>query len=183
MVAGCVIMFTFSILWFLIGIAGGRFSPMVVRAGIVIVGIVLLAWVLMLRRKINRLAQNALSLTAEQEELDRQLGRRFGWINGIQGGAIIASIVVLNIVRRPDFIAPVIAVIVGLHFLPLVGLFQRPLYYATGILGTTIGIAGFFIADPSTRQSLVGLSFGLLLWLTVTVMLWNVSRAVRMMQE
>jgi hypothetical protein len=35
-------------------------------------------------------------------------------------------------------------------------------------------MVGFFISEPKPRTSVVGLSFGLLLWLTTTVMLAQV---------
>ena len=66
--------------------------------------------------------------------------------------------------------------IVGLHFLPLAGLFQHPSHYVTGILGCAIGVAGFLIPDPSVRLSAVGLSFGLLLWLTVAALVASAFR-------
>ena len=176
MTTGAVIMFLFGVIWFLAGLAGGRFFPVWMRAGLPVVGLVLAAWIVMLAVRAARVARNAPPPTAEQEAIGRTIGRRFGRINGIQGGAIFLAIVALNVVHRPDFIAPAIAVIVGLHFLPLAGLFQRPSYYVTGLLGCAIGVAGFLIPDPSARLSVVGLSFGLLLWLTVAAVVASAFR-------
>lgn len=97
----------------------------------------------------------------------------------MQWGAIVLVIIVLNIVHRTGVIAPAIAIIVGLHFFPLARLFQRPSYYATGILGCAIGIAGFLISDAAVRLSAVGLAFGLLLWLTVSDVLVTLSKSQR----
>jgi hypothetical protein len=74
-------------------------------------------------------------------------------------------------VHRPDFIAAVIALIVGLHFFPLASLFGRPIYYGTGILGCAIGSFALFVSEPRLRTSVVGLSFGSLLWITTAVVL------------
>jgi Mg2+/citrate symporter len=158
---GSAIMFLFGVVWFLVGLSGGRFSP-VLRAGLPVVGLALAAWIAMLAVRAAHVSRNAPPPTAEQAAIGRQIGRRFGWINGIQGDAIFLAIVALNAAQRPDFIAPAIALIVGLHFLPLAGLFQRPSYYVTGLLGCAIGVAGLLIPEPSVRQSTVGLSFGLL---------------------
>ena len=167
MTIGSAIMFLFGVVWFLVGLSGGRFFPVWLRAGLPVVGLALAAWIAMLAVRAVRVSRNAPPPTAEQAAIGRQIGRRFGWINGIQGDAIFLAIVALNAAHRPDFIAPAIALIVGLHFLPLAGLFQRPSYYVTGLLGCAIGVAGLLIPDPSVRQSTVGLLFGLLLWLTV----------------
>jgi hypothetical protein len=105
--------------------------------------------------------------------------RRFGWISGIEGAAIFAIVAVLNIVRRPNAIAPAIAILVGLHFLPLAAVFNAPLYYGAGILGCVIGLAGFMISDPPLRSSFVGLSFGLMLWVTSAMVLLQSVRLMR----
>jgi hypothetical protein len=101
----------------------------------------------------------------------RQVARRFGWITGAEGAAILLAVVVLNAVSRPDYIPSVIALIVGLHFFPLAKLFGAPTYYVTGLLGSGIGVAGLLIPDPPLRNTIVGLSFGLLLWTTAAALL------------
>jgi len=61
---------------------------------------------------------------------------------------------------------------VGAHFIPLAALFKAPVYYATGIIGCLIGLAGFLVPDAALRQKIVGLSFGLLLWATSAWIVW-----------
>jgi hypothetical protein len=179
MMTGSSIMFVFAILWFLLGLSGGRFFPLGMKVAVVVVGLALGAAIITLAVQAHRISRTAPAPTAEQLDAGRKVGRRFGLINGIQWGAIVAVIILLNVVRRPDFIAPAIAVIVGLHFLPLAGLFQQPQYYISGIVGCAIGVAGFLIPDPRARLSAVGLSFGLLLWFTVMTVLWRVYGFIR----
>jgi hypothetical protein len=85
----------------------------------------------------------------------------------------------LNLAHRPKAISPAIAIIVGLHFFPLAGLFGASLYYATGTLGCVIGVVGLLISEPSLRNSFVGIAFGLLLWLTTAMVLMQVSKFSR----
>lgn len=179
MITGCTVMFVFAIVWFFAGLSGGRFFSVWTRAALVFVGLALGTSITVLAVRAHRISRNAPAPTPQQVEVGRKVGRRFGWISGIQWGAILVVLIVLNLVQRPDFIAPAIAVIVGLHFLPLAGLFQQPLYYITGILGCAIGIAGFLISDPPTRLSAVGLSFGWLLWITITTLLWSAYGFIR----
>jgi hypothetical protein len=179
MTTGAAIMFVFGIVWLLVGLSGGRFSPALVRVGLAVVGFGLAIGIAAHAVRAGRVARNASPATTEQAAIGRQIGRRFGRINAMQWGAIVPAIVVLNLVHRTELIAPAIAIIVGLHFFPLARLFQRPSYYATGILGCAIGVAGFLISDPAVRLSAVGLSFGLLLWLTVLDVLVRLSNSPR----
>ena len=168
---GCAIMFGFGILWIVVGLSGGRFSPGWVRIGLAAAVGVLAAWIGLFTIRFIRGHQHAAPASPEQDMLARRIGRRFGLINAVQWGAIIAAIIALNVIHRTGFIAPAIAVIVGIHFFPLAAVFRQPSYYATGTLGCIIGVIGFLIADDAARLSLVGLSFGLLLWLTTIAVL------------
>ena len=168
---GCAIMFGFGILWIVVGLSGGRFSPGWVRIGLAAAAGVLAAWIGLFTIRFIRGHQHAAPASPEQDMLARRIGRRFGLINAVQWGAIIAAIIALNVIHRTGFIAPAIAVIVGIHFFPLAAVFRQPSYYATGTLGCIIGVIGFLIADDAARLSLVGLSFGLLLWLTTIAVL------------
>ena len=174
---GGAIMFGFGIFWIAIGLSGGRFSPAWMRVGLVAAGVALATWLVALMIRFRRSHQGTPPPTPEEEALDRQAGQRFGRINGFQWGAIVAAIIVLNVIHRTGFIAPVIAIIVGIHFFPLAPLFRQPFYYATGAAGCLIGIAGFVIADVALRLSAVGISFGLLLWVTVAVVLGKIVGA------
>ena len=168
---GCAVMFGFGILWIVVGLSGGRFSPGWVRIGLAAAVGVLAAWIGLFTIRFIRGHQHAAPASPEQDMLARRIGRRFGLINAVQWGAIIAAIIVLNVIHRTGFIAPAIAVIVGIHFFPLAAVFRQPSYYATGTLGCIIGVIGFLIADDAARLSVVGLSFGLLLWLTTIAVL------------
>jgi hypothetical protein len=170
MTFGATIMFFFGAIWLLLGLYGGRPSPVFLRVGVLMVGIALAAGIVIMVRA-TRQYRSAPPPTAEPAKVSRQTGRHFGWVTAIEGGAIFLAIVLLNAAHRPQAISPVIALIVGLHFFPLASLFGRPVYYATGLLGCVIGITGLLISDPALRMSFVGLSFGSLLWLTVAAVL------------
>ena len=176
---GATIMFFFGALWLLLGLSGGRVSARSLRLGFLLAGMALAACIGIMGRRSMRQSSGSGPLSAEQVAVSQQTGRRFGWINAIQGGAIFLAVVLLNAVHRPLFIAPVIAIIVGLHFFPLASLFGARVYYATGSFGCAIGITGLLISDPALRMSFVGFSFGSLLWLTVAAVLvksFSISR-------
>lgn len=164
-------MFFFGAFWLLSGLYGGRVSARSLGLGFLLAGMALAACIgIMVTRSVRQSSGNA-PPSEEQVAVSQQTGRRFGWITAIEGGAIFLAIVLLNAAHRSPFIAPAIAIIVGLHFFPLASLFDARVYYATGSFGCAIGITGLLISDPALRMSFVGLSFGSLLWLTVAAVL------------
>jgi len=169
---GATIMFFFGAIWLLLGVLGGRPSPGWLRAGLLVAGFLLGVWIAIVVHRVSHVSEAAPPIL-DHTAVGPQIGRRFGWITGIEGAAIFLAVILLNVVHRPDFIPPAIAFIVGLHFFPLASLFGRSVYCGTGILGCAIGGSAFFISDPSLRTSVVGLSFGLLLWLTTLTVLFT----------
>jgi hypothetical protein len=84
--------------------------------------------------------------------------------------------------QASQFIPPAIALIVGLHFLPLARLFRVTFYYITGVLLCVLAlvaiialIRGLPIAGPSPYNwsLVVGIGATLILWLTALVVSWQ----------
>jgi len=73
---------------------------------------------------------------------------------------------------HPELILPAIAVIVGLHFIPLARLFDFPLYYWTEAAMVFVAVASFAIGNAALRQAITCLGCGLSLWLTSAVLLF-----------
>lgn len=178
MMIGTTIMFLFGAVWLLLGIFAGRHSPAWVRISVVLAGLLIALWIGLIGKDVLRLSHAAPQPTMAEKAMGEQIGRRFGWVSGLEGGAIVAAIILMNVIHRPHAIAPAIALIVGLHFFPLAGVFSAPFYYFTGAVGSAIGIAGFFIPDVPLRLSFIGLAFGLLLWITSVVRLVQASRLI-----
>jgi hypothetical protein len=163
---GATLMFGFGVVWLLLGVFRGARSPTWVRLALLIAGIVLAASIVALGRRASTFPRRAVALSAQQITAGREVGRRFYIVAGIEFAAMFIAVVVLRALHFPDYILCAIALIVGIHFLPLAPLFKSPLYYVTGSVGCLIGLAGFLTADNGRRQKIVGLSFGLMLWAT-----------------
>ncbi len=82
----------------------------------------------------------------------KRMMRAFGVVNLIQWVAIFGASFLLGALHRPMYIAPAIALIVGLHFFPLARLFGNPLHYATGGL-LLLWTAGCLLLLPQDRLS------------------------------
>ncbi|MER7896900.1 hypothetical protein ABTX62_12460 [Streptomyces sp. NPDC096046] len=94
--------------------------------------------------------------------------RRFNQINGLQWLLIIAVAAVCRHVGVPMLIPPLIAVVVGLHFLPLAAVFEQPqlripaaLLIASGAAGITVWLTN---GPDETVRLVVGPTSALSLW-------------------
>jgi hypothetical protein len=71
----------------------------------------------------------------------KRAGMLFGIIFGLEGGLIWLCATLLAHVGLSIWIPIAVAVIVGLHFIPLARVFEVPLYYWTGVL-SVLGMLG-----------------------------------------
>ncbi|MFC9125700.1 hypothetical protein ACFT4A_02490 [Streptomyces sp. NPDC057099] len=104
--------------------------------------------------------------------------RRFNQINGLQWLLIIAVVAVCRHLGVPVLVPPLIAVVVGLHFLPLAAVFEQPrlripagLLIASGATGVTVWLTN---GPDETVRLVVGLISALSLWGMAT---WTVAGA------
>jgi hypothetical protein len=110
--------------------------------------------------------------TASQSQPIQTRRRRFGIVLAFEWVPIFLVVFILGRTGHPELILPAIAVIVGLHFIPLAILFDFPLYYWTGAAFVLVAVASFAIGHPALRQAITCLGCGLSLWLTSTVLLF-----------
>lgn len=164
---GAVIMSIFAAIWWMVGThASGHGSiPMYLLPVVITLTLVIVA-----KRRARQPDPTS------PEEHARQ-GRLVGWASGAEGIAILVAVNVLANVGRQDWTAPIVAVIVGLHFVPLALWLPARVYYATGVLLVAIGFAGFLLADPAARIFGVSVAAAGVLWLTALLVLRVSARA------
>lgn len=153
-------MSVFAVLWWVWGIsASGNASvllyciPLIISAGIIIAA--------------SR-HQPDVTMPAEGQ---MRVGRLVGIASGLEGLLIGTAFLVLANTGGMDFAAPVVAIIVGLHFIALARWFPARLYYATSALLIAVGIAGFWIRSADQRILYVCIGAACVLWLTCAVLL------------
>ncbi|MFF5481967.1 hypothetical protein ACFY5C_32245 [Streptomyces sp. NPDC012935] len=102
--------------------------------------------------------------------------RRFNQINGLQWLLIIAIAAVCRQAGVPELIPPLVAVVVGLHFLPLAAVFAQPQLRIPAALLIAAGAAGVIVwltdGPDGTVRLVVGLASALSLWGMAT---WTVA--------
>jgi hypothetical protein len=158
---GVIIMGVFAAIWWLVGVrASGHASTLTYGIPLVVTGLIVIAAL----RGRERFEQ------ASPEEEARR-GRLVGIASGGEGLAIFLAMIVLGNLGLSDYAAPVIAIIVGLHFMPLARWMPARLYYCTGALLIVLGVCGFAIQRPDLRLLIVSLGAASILWLTSIVVL------------
>ena len=180
--SGVLFMAFFGTLWASIGVGGlqGWGGPwlsilvLLVGIGLLLGGVLLL---LASRRLPNIVAEDG----AQQ---GRRIGKWFGIIFATEGILIAVASVICNAINRFDLFFPIMAIIVGIHFLPLASLFGVKPYYVVGTLLCLLAIITLFFvperAELSGQQITVqwvvlGFGAALILW-AVGLGLWLLGR-------
>ena len=95
----------------------------------------------------------------------RRVGRLVMLWSGLEGLAALVAVNLLNTPPHARLIWPAVAVVVGLHFLPLArGLPFRP-YYATGLAMVAAGLAACALPGTGPQAAASGAA-ALILWAT-----------------
>jgi hypothetical protein len=164
---GAIIMGVFAAVWWLVGVRwAGYGSPLIYGIPLAVTALIILAAL----RSRDRFGQ------ASPEEHARR-DRLVIIASAVEGLAIFVAINVLGNVGEIDYAAPVVAIIVGLHFLPLAQRLPARLYYGTGALLVALGVCGFVIRHPAPRLIIVSVGAACILWLTSAVVLASARRS------
>lgn len=104
------------------------------------------------------------------------VGKLVGLWSAVEGVAIFVAASVLANLHRSDLMFPAVAIIVGLHFLPLARGLPRTSYYATGAALVMTGLIALLLA-AAQRPIVVGLCAALILWATAVQLIWHTRRS------
>ncbi len=113
---------------------------------------------------IGLFARYVISRPGEGIKPSEKENRVFMWSSIGEGIALfLASNIVINL-HRPDLLLPSMALVVGLHFLPIAFVVSfRPFYWLGGAL-VVVAMASFFVGAPA-GGALAGLLAAGILWL------------------
>lgn len=104
--------------------------------------------------------------------------RRFRQVNAVQWVLVAVVATGCGAGGVPELIMPLVAVVVGLHFLPLAGVFGDPRLVVPGAALAVVGVAGLLAraadASPGAVSTLVGVGCALALWSTAA---WFIAGA------
>lgn len=91
---------------------------------------------------------------------------------------IVLAVMLANRLHRSDLATDWCAIIAGLHFLPLAGIFRAPLLKILGSLMVLWCILCWALFQPSAITAAVSLGTGALLWAMCVLLLFRAQRLV-----
>jgi hypothetical protein len=98
------------------------------------------------------------------DEQNSNRGRLVGIWSAVEGVAIFIAANACVRMGAPGAIGPVIAIIVGLHFLPLARGLPLPLYYLTGAALVLDGVAVLLLVPAPQQLMVTGFVAAVILW-------------------
>ncbi|UVO52624.1 hypothetical protein [Sphingomonas sp. SUN039] len=113
-------------------------------------------------------ATHIIRVTGRGSDLSESAQRVVMWSSIAEGiGLFLAGNIVVNL-HRPDLLLPAMAMIVGLHFLPIAhaALF-RPFYMLGAVL--IVAAVGGFALGPPTGGTVAGLTAAISLWVAAAL--------------
>ncbi|OZM81500.1 hypothetical protein [Pseudonocardia sp. MH-G8] len=159
---GVVILAVFGVAWGLVGASGLPAGPgwvLRIAAALVAAGAVVVA-----------LRPVPAGRVAREAHLPDGWRRGVGLVNGGQFVAIALVVAVFLLLGRPEFVPPLVCLVVGLHFFPLARLFDQPEYTPTAAVLCAVACAGLVVllAGPGAAPSRVVVGAGAALTLLGT---------------
>lgn len=86
--------------------------------------------------------------------------RRFGIVCGVEFGLAGLGAAVLGVRKRPEWIAPWIAFVVGVHFVPLAWIFRDPGLVVLAVLVCAAAVAAVLLRGRLTPSAVTGVGAG-----------------------
>jgi hypothetical protein len=96
-------------------------------------------------------------------ERPARVGRIIGWASAGEGVGIFLAVNIAINLGRPDLVLPTIALVVGLHFLPMAYAIPCRAFYANGAALLLASAIGFLLPQP-TGTAITGVATALILW-------------------
>ncbi|MCW2875124.1 hypothetical protein [Actinacidiphila oryziradicis] len=157
---GTLVLSVFALVWAFAG-ASGMASSTAALAVEIAAGTLTVAAIVLAYRK-------GAAPSPRMVSLPDNWARGVGIVNVVEVVAIFAVIAASNASGHPSFIPAGIALVVGLHFFPLAGLYDQWQYKGAAVLLTVAAVVGFGLIvvglSSETVRAVVGLAAAVVLW-------------------
>jgi hypothetical protein len=133
----------------------------------IIIAVALISWSISVSRKRTPLPSNERT----------RVNKIVMYASAFEGVAIFLGAHILNNMGVAHQLLPLIAVVVGLHFLPFAPFLPERRYYPIAFILVAIGLRGALVHPPDVRAWFVGLSSAIVLWTAAVIALRTASLA------
>lgn len=164
----------FGAVWLFAGLRSMHHASFGLLGTLALTAVGLLACTALLMRRAEDLPRHS---GPPEEEIRAE--RMFTAVNIIQWVSVATAIAILNILRLPVYIAPAVAIIVGLHLFPLAGTFHNRQHYVTGSLLVAWPLGCIALLPHGRVSGMCAAGVGLILLLSASVSLWHCKAVLR----
>lgn len=112
----------------------------------------------------------------------RSMNKQFMIVAVLEFAAIAIVVVIASALHRSDLAPVLIAIVVGLHFLPLAKVFRAPIYYVSGIAITLWCVVCWILFRSNALIASTGIGTGIMLWATSAYVLLRARQIVRSLE-
>ena len=170
---GAVILGIFAVVWWIVGLRTAGHGLATVWVVPVLASLALAAAVTPLR-----------GATGPVDDADEARRNRLvmQW-SAAEGVAIVIAINVLVSVGHREAFVPVVALIVGAHFIPLARGLPAPAYYVTAAALVALGLVGLAMPGRAEGITLVSAGAAVILWITAAIVLRRVANTRRRIES
>lgn len=127
---------------------------------------------------IGAAAMHTMGLRGNGIVLSDRTRKAFMWRSVGEGIGIFRASNVVNNLHRPDLLLPAMALVVGLHFLPIAHAASFRPFYILGAFLLLSAVTGFLVASPQ-GGGIAGIAAALSLWLASTAAIGRDHKAKR----
>ena len=170
------------------GIAGAVFLDGSLEVAAVVLAVVVTAVLVVPAVRLLRTARGDPDPEPEGLSEFAQARKELRWVVLLEAAAVVMVIRLLVLADLQPYVAPAVAIIVGLHFLPLARLFRTPTHYLTAILlsvaglGVMVGLSmGVGSGSPRAWDAGVDIFSAVVLWCSAVLILDRTRNASRAM--
>jgi uncharacterized protein DUF7010 len=172
---GAFVFAVFGSLWGVYGAYWFRISWWLPAIPLLIGGLMILAST-KLETRVNALADEP--ATRDIDRREARAGRTFVIVNIAQGIAIFIAVQVWYNLHKPEYLAPTIALIVGLHFFALARPMKLPSHWVVGGLICLVAVGTVLAVPTGYWGPVVGLGNAAILWVASAHRLHEVQSAL-----
>jgi hypothetical protein len=117
--------------------------------------------------------------TPHHDQETRSIAQRFQWVLLAETVFIASAGFLAFEFQRGDLAWSWIAVVIGVHFLPLAWVFRVRIYYVTGIASIVVALLAIAVFDEPPRTLVLGYGMGVVAWCTCAYLVWNAEGIAR----
>ncbi len=162
--SGAIVGTVFGAVWLGLGLQAARVLSLWVAFAFAVCCLGLYAGSIFLIRRGRKLQR----LSGTSGKWPATMRNGFAWAVAAEIAGCLAVVIICNLLRRYDLIPAGIAMVVGLHFLPLGKVFRTPVYYATGVSIVLWCVASLVLFQGPEMDVASAIGTGSILWLTAS---------------